>query len=131
MMKRFQGAEESWSLDSVVTPDDVIKAQEAVNEVRIEDNMRTYALGIVHATREHPRVRLGASPRASLALQHSAQAIAAMTGRGYVIPDDIKSVAGAVLAHRLIVDSSSQLRGTIGADIVAEILESFPVPIEH
>jgi MoxR-like ATPase len=85
----------------------------------------------VQATREHPQVRLGASPRASLALQHCAQAIAAMAGRGYVIPDDFKSVAGTVLAHRLVVDSSSQLRGTSGADIVAEILGSVPVPIEN
>ena len=131
MMKRFQGIEHSWTLDAVVTPEEVIAAQDAVNQVRVEDNMRSYALGIVHATREHPHVRLGASPRATLALQHGAQAMAAMTGRGYVIPDDFKSVAGAVLSHRLIVDSSSQLRGRMGGDIVSEILESVPVPIEH
>ena len=129
MMKRFQGNENSWTLDAVVTPDQVIAAQETVNQVRVEDNMRTYALGIVHATREHPHVRLGASPRATLALQHGAQAMAAMAGRAYVIPDDFKSVAGAVLAHRLVVDSSSQLRGRMGGDIVSEILESVPVPI--
>jgi MoxR-like ATPase len=130
MLERFQGKGESWCLDSVVTPDDVDEAQRAVDGVRIEDNVRAYTLAIVQATREHERIRLGASPRASLALQASAQATAAMAGRGYVLPDDVKSVASAVLAHRLIVDSSSQLRGTSGAHVIAEILESVPVPIE-
>jgi MoxR-like ATPase len=84
----------------------------------------------VRASRGHAAVELGASPRASLALYHAAQALAAIHGRNYVIPDDVKGLAGPVLAHRLIVSAQTRLRGKAAAEVVAELLASVPVPVE-
>ena len=85
----------------------------------------------MRATREHPGVELGASPRASLALYRAAQALAAIRGRGFVVPDDVKLLAPAVLTHRLIIASGSRLRGRDRESIVAAILEETPVPVEE
>jgi len=130
MLMRFQGRSEPWHLESAAEPEDVLAAQEAVDAVHVDARVRDYALSIVQATRGHPQLRLGASPRASLALQHAAQTRAAMAGRAYVLPDDVKALAVPVLAHRLVVDTSALLHGSNGERIVAEVLESTPVPIE-
>ena len=102
-----------------------------VDNVTVNDTVRDYLLEIISRTRESNNLRLGASPRASLALQHAAQGWAAMNGRAFVLPDDVKYLAVPVLAHRLLAETTTQLRGQPTAQIVSEIVESTPVPIER
>ena len=101
--------------------------QSAIKEVYVDQAVAEYIVRLVTATREHPDVYLGASPRGSISLYRSAQAFAAMESRDYVIPDDVKSLAVAVLAHRLIVKSQASLREVDPDRIVREILASVPV----
>jgi len=101
--------------------------QSAIKEVYVDQSVAEYIVRLVHATREHPDVYLGASPRGSLNLYRSTQAYAALAGRDYVIPDDVKQLAVAVLAHRLIVKSQASLREVDPEQIVREILASVPV----
>src|SRR5579884_3642351 len=95
----------------------------------VVDSIYDYVLHLVRATRSHPDVALGASPRGSLALFKAAQALAAMRGRDYVVPDDVKYLAPFALAHRLIVKPESQLRGRSASEILSSILEAAPVPV--
>ena len=111
-------------------PEDIARAQAAVDKVTVDGAVRDYLLAIVAATRNDERLRLGASPRAALALQRACQAHAAIDGRGYVIPDDIKALAVPALAHRLSLDTGARLRGVTAAAIVEEILKRIAVPIE-
>ena len=92
--------------------------------------MRDYVVRVSRATREHPEIDLGASPRASLALYMASQAWAAIQGREYVIPDDIKAMAPATLTHRLMIAPQAQLRGRQPEELVADIVSSVPVPVE-
>ena len=101
--------------------------QAAIKEVYVDQAVAEYIVRLVHATRDHPDVYLGASPRGSLNLYRSGQAYAALAGRDYVIPDDVKHLAVAVLAHRLIVKSQASLREVDPEQIVREILASVPV----
>ena len=101
--------------------------QAAIKEVYVDQAVAEYIVRLVHATREHPDVYLSASPRGSLNLYRSSQAFAALAGRDYVIPDDVKQLAVAVLAHRLIVKSQASLREVDPEQIVKEILASVPV----
>jgi MoxR-like ATPase len=101
--------------------------QSAIKEVYVDQAVAEYIVRLVHATRDHPDVYLGASPRGSLNLYRSAQAYAALEGRDYVIPDDVKALAVAVLAHRLIVKSQASLREVDPEQIVREILQAVPV----
>jgi MoxR-like ATPase len=101
--------------------------QSAIKEVYVDQAVAEYIVRLVNATREHPDVYLGASPRGSLNLYRSTQAYAALAGRDYVIPDDVKRLAVAVLAHRLIVKSQASLREVDPEQIVREILGEVPV----
>ena len=103
----------------------------ACGPISVDDTLREYLLRIVEATRNADDLMLGASPRAALALYKSAQAWAAIHGRGYVVPDDIKYLVGPVLAHRLIPSSQSRLQGRRAEVILDDILRSVPVPIER
>jgi MoxR-like ATPase len=94
-----------------------------VTDVHIDESLERYILNIVKATRSHPDLALGASPRGSLALYKTGQALAALRSRDYVIPDDVKALAPLTLAHRLIVRPESQLRGRTADMVLAEILE--------
>ena len=96
--------------------------------MHVDDKVRRYLMQLVHETREHDDLSLGASPRASLALFRTGQAMAAILGRNFVLPDDVKRVAPAVLTHRLIVRPESRLRKVTSAAIVDEILSEVPVP---
>ena len=116
--------------EATVGPEDIARAQAAVDKVTVDGAVRDYLLAIVAATRNDERLRLGASPRAALALQRACQAHAAIDGRGYVIPDDIKALAVPALAHRLSLDTGARLRGVTAAAIVEEILKRIAVPIE-
>ncbi len=105
--------------------------RETVRAIRVGEAVRRYVGAIVRATRGLPGVELGASPRASIALYRAAQARAAIQGREYVLPDDVKRQATAVLRHRLFLDADSQMRGRTPAAIVAEVLAKVPVPAEE
>jgi MoxR-like ATPase len=131
MLVRFQGAADPAALAPVAGPEDIAAAQAASGSVRVDETVRKYLLAVIEATRQHKGLRLGASPRASLALQHAAQAKAAMAGRTYVLPDDIKALAGPVLAHRIVIESSARLRGRSRDSVIAEVVASVPVPIER
>jgi len=130
MLSRFQHGESLNALPSVATGNDISKARDVIDEVTVDQTVSGYLLDIIDATRNSSSLRLGASPRASLALQHAAQGWAAMQGRSYVLPDDVKHLAVPVLSHRLLAETTSELRGQATATILTEIIESTPVPIE-
>ncbi len=110
--------------------EDLRAAQRLCREVYVGEPVEKYVVALVRSSREHAGVELGASPRASLALYRASQALAAIRGRGFVIPDDVKSLALAVLGHRLITTAQARLRGRAVGEIVAEILAAVPVPVE-
>lgn len=116
------------SLEQVATLEELLTAQRALTDVYVNDLVRAYVVDIVRATREHPDIYLGASPRGSLALFKTARAWAALEGRDFVTPDDIKALAGPVLAHRLIASPSARIRGVDATSIVSEILGTTAVP---
>ena len=116
------------SLKRVVSVKDLIEAQEAVRHVKVSDELKRYIVDLINATRGHGEIYLGASPRGSLALFRMAQAKAALAGRSYVVPDDIKDMAVTALAHRLIVGSAARIREVDAREVVREILGTVPVP---
>ena len=131
MLDRFRAGEDAGQIQPVATASDVVAARMVIDLIKVNQTVREYLLDIVAGTRNSLSLRLGASPRASLALQHAAQGWAAMKGRSYVLPDDVKDLAVPVLAHRLIAETTTQLRGQATSQIVNEIVESTPVPIER
>lgn len=116
------------SLQPVATADELIAAQRAVRDVYVDVKVRQYLLQIVHDSREHEALALGGSPRASMALLRCGQAMAAVLGRNYVLPDDIKKVVGAVLGHRVILKPESRLRKLTTQSVVDEIVSEIAVP---
>jgi MoxR-like ATPase len=115
-------------LDKVVSVEQVRKAQEAVKEVFVAPPVKRYIVELTTRTREFPDVYLGASPRGSLTLFRTGQARAALQGRDFVLPDDIKALAGSALGHRVILGPAARLRDLSTTQVVDEILESVPVP---
>jgi MoxR-like ATPase len=115
-------------LGQVVDTPTLIEAQEAIKAVHVDDKIKTYIVELMTQTRKHPEVSLGASPRGSLVLYRTAQARAAVAGRDYVIPDDIKALAPACLAHRMIVSPSARIKDVTAESVLADILGSVPVP---
>ena len=109
--------------------DEILDLHDAVTDVYVDESLEQYILDIVQATRNHPDLALGASPRGSLALYKTAQALTALDARDYVIPDDIKTLVPLTLAHRLIVRPESELRGRTAEGILAEILEETELDI--
>lgn len=128
MLELLQHAHPLDSLRPVVAADELVAAQRAVRDIHVDDKVRRYILQIVHATRTSEELALGASPRASIALFRAAQAMAALRGRSYVQPDDVKRVAMAVLTHRLIVRPESRLRKVTAESILTELIADVPVP---
>lgn len=116
-------------LSAVVTAEDMIRCQQAVREVYVDPKVRDYILEIVRATREDDDVALGGSPRASMALYRAAQAVAAIRGNDFVLPDDVKRMALPVLGHRLIIRPESRLRKVTAASVVEELLSQISVPM--
>ena len=117
-------------IHAVTTAQEVLDAQTAVRGVHVAPEVRAYAHAVATATRTHPKLTLGASPRATVTLLVAAQAAAAIDGRDYATPDDIKDVAVAVLAHRLIVQPEAEIEGATAASVLEEVLASVPVPRE-
>jgi MoxR-like ATPase len=114
--------------EQVVSLEELVTAQKRIREVYIDDLVKEYIVGLVKSTRKHPDVYLGASPRGSLALYKTGQARAAILGRDYVIPDDIKALALETLAHRLIISPSARIKNVDPRAVIQEILDSIPVP---
>jgi MoxR-like ATPase len=115
-------------LGQVVTAGELIEAQQAVTEVFVNDLIKEYIVALVNATRKHPDIYLGASPRGSLALYKTSRARAAVEARDYAIPDDVKAMAEPTLAHRLIVSPSARIKNVDPRAVLGEILDSVPVP---
>ncbi|MDQ1501218.1 MAG: MoxR-like ATPase, partial [Actinomycetota bacterium] len=115
-------------LGPVLTAADVVKLQEAVTSIYVAPSLKGYIIDVVEATRHERDLVLGVSPRGALALQRAARAYAASFGRDYVIPDDLKLLAGSVLEHRLILSPEAQLRGATPADVLESVLGRVPVP---
>ena len=111
------------TVGKVVDGSQLLDLYDAVSDVHVDPSLEHYIVALVRATRAHPDLALGASPRGSLALHKTAQALAALRGRDYVIPDDIKTLVPLTLAHRLILKPESELRGRTALGILAEVLE--------
>jgi MoxR-like ATPase len=115
-------------LSPVASAQEVAAAIQAVARLHTADALKRYVVEVVRATREHPAVDLGCSPRAGLALLRAARAAAAVAGRDYVVPDDVKGLAQPVLAHRLILSPDALMAGTTPESVVADVLGRVPVP---
>ncbi|MFD2116290.1 AAA family ATPase [Paenibacillus yanchengensis] len=116
-------------LEQVITITELVQLQEAAKLIHIDDTVGSYLLSIVQATREHQHILLGASPRASLALARAARAKSFMMNRSYVTPDDVKSLAKHVLAHRLLLQLDAKMQGVTADQIMDEIIQSTIVPV--
>ena len=130
MLARLQGEHPVERLEPVAEGAELLAAMRAVREVRVSEELRAYLVALVGATRAHRQVLLGAGPRASLALQSAAQALAWSEGRGYVLPDDLQRLALPVLAHRLSLKIEARMQGLSAPEVVAEVLAAQPVPVE-
>ena len=128
MLEMLQHSHPIDSLEPVVGVEELVECQRATREIYVDDKVRRYLMQIVHDTRQHDDVSLGGSPRASLALFRTSQAMAALRGRSYVLPDDVKRVAGAVLTHRIILRPESRLRKVTAGAVVDDILAEIAVP---
>ncbi|HET9920847.1 MAG TPA: MoxR family ATPase [Ktedonobacteraceae bacterium] len=115
-------------LMQIMTAEELVLIQQQVRTIHVDPSIREYIVAIANATRSHNNIYLGASPRGSLALFRASQALAAMHGRGYVIPDDVKLLARPTLAHRIIVSPAARVRGITALAILEEILQNVPVP---
>ncbi len=127
--RRYQGAVEPLdAIDPVIDGARLLEVRDQVRRVRVADEVEAYLVDVARATRSHPDLELGASPRATVALYRVAQAWAVLDGRAFVVPDDVKAVAPAVLVHRLVVNLDRSLHGATAEGAVAAILGSVPVP---
>ncbi len=130
MLVRFEREDPLDTLSAVVGPDDILAMQTDVRRVRVEESVRQYVVDVCRATRQHGDILLGASPRATLALYRVCQARAAIAGRDFVIPDDVKAMSAHVLTHRLVVNPQTRLRGRTPEDVVREVVGTVRVPVE-
>ncbi len=131
VLRRFRDADPLSDLQPVASGDEILLLSKDVRGVHVSEPIETYILKLVQATREDAAIALGASPRGSLALYRTAQALAAIRGRTFVIPDDVQALIPPVLAHRLLPSSQSRLRGKAIADILQTIVQRVPVPVEE
>ena len=128
MLDRLRSVHPIDRIQPVVSADEVVACQQAVRDVHVDPKVRDYILDLIHASRDHEDISLGGSPRASIALFRTSQALAAIRGHDFVLPDDVKRMVPAVLTHRLIVRPESRLRKITAAAIVDEIVNEVPVP---
>ena len=128
LKSRRSRGKDDFDLKTVIDAETLLKVQAEVEKVHVSDEMDSYITEVVRATRKHNYVEIGASPRGSIALMRMGMAYAAMNRRDYVVPDDIKEVANAVLPHRLILKPDPWLRGVKTEEVVEEILNQVPVP---
>jgi len=128
MMKAQLHGHPVGELAQVCDPSDILALQAAVREVYVDVLVQQYIVGVAEATRQHPAVYLGASPRGSLALQRLGQARAILDDRDYVLPDDVKALAYPALGHRIILNAQARVKGVTAAQVVADVLKQLPVP---
>lgn len=128
ILKRFQTHDPFSSLKPVATPEQVFILQQQRKKVVVSEPVRDYITTIVQATRHHGMIKFGASPRGSMALMRSAQARAALKGRDFILPDDVKALVRPVLSHRLILNDNERLRGEKPDRILKDILDQTPIP---
>jgi MoxR-like ATPase len=129
ILSRFRASDPLEELAAVVSTADLLKMQKGCREVHVAADTEDYIIRLVHATRKNPAVELGASPRAMLALYNASQALAAIRGRGFVTPDDVKYLVTPVLIHRIIPKSESRLRGQKAEQTLKEIMDAVAVPV--
>ena len=130
MLLRFEQRDPLTDLSAVTSPEELGSLIDAVRSIRLEESIRGYIIDIVRATRQHPDIDLGVSPRGTLALYKCCQALAAVRGREYVLPDDVKLLAPYVLTHRIIINPTTRLRGRSLSDVLMDVIETVPVPVE-
>jgi MoxR-like ATPase len=130
ILLRFERENPLDTLEPVVDPETVRAMQREVRTIKVEQSVREYVVKVARATREHEEVDLGASPRGTMALYHTCQALSALRGRTYVLPDDVKFLAPHVLTHRILISPQTRLRGRRPDEVVAEIVNTVPVPVE-
>jgi MoxR-like ATPase len=128
MLERFREQDPFESLEAVASPEQITELQGARKKIKISYPVREYIADIVRATRKNKALRFGASPRGSLGLMRTGQALATLRGREFVLPDDVKQLTVPVLAHRLILTDAERLRGETPEHLLEEILEQIPVP---
>ena len=129
-MLRFEHDDPLESLEAVTSAEELLTLQEGISHIRVEVSVREYIVRVARATREHPSVELGVSPRGTLFLYKTCQALAAIRGRDFVIPDDVKHLAPYVLTHRIIINPQIRLRGRTPEEVVMEAVNSIAVPVE-
>jgi MoxR-like ATPase len=130
ILHRFKQNDPLETLQPVMSAEQVIELQQVIRQVHWQPEVEHYLLAMVRATRAHPSVQLGVSPRGTLALYRACEAFAAIRGRDYVQPDDVKHLAPSVLAHRLLTTTRTRLRGKRNMEIIAEVIQATPVPVE-
>jgi MoxR-like ATPase len=131
ILRRFRGENPLGELTAQVTTDEIAEAVRICHQVHITAALEDYLLDFVAATRADKSLDLGISPRGTLALYRTSQALAAVRGRNYVLPDDIKDLVPVVASHRMILNSDARLRGQSVADVLARIVQAVPVPVEE
>ncbi|HEY41324.1 MAG TPA: MoxR family ATPase [Dehalococcoidia bacterium] len=131
ILSRFRQADPLEELMPVVSSEELIQIQADCRQVHIAADVEDYIIRLIHATRKHESLQLGASPRAMLALYRASQAFAALRGRAFVVPDDVKYLVYCVLVHRIIPRAESHLRGKTAEEALREVVDSVPVPVEE
>jgi MoxR-like ATPase len=131
ILLRFEHDEPLEDLAAVTTPEELGAMQRAVRDVRVEESVRGYMVDIVRATRNHRDIQLGVSPRGTLSLYRACQAWAAIRGREYVLPDDVKRLAPYVLAHRVLINPATRLQGRRLDEVLMDVVLTVPVPVEE
>ncbi len=129
ILLRYQRDDPLLALQPVATVADVTTLQQQVREIHVSDDVRRYVTQVTRATREHPSVDLGVSPRGTLALFKASQALAALRGRDFVIPSDVQALCEPVLTHRVHISPQVRLRGRTPAQVIAEVTQTVPVPV--
>ena len=130
ILTRFERSDPLNELSPVVEPAELIAMQDAVRSIRVEQSVSSYMLALCRSTRTAAGALLGVSPRGTLALYRASQARAAIQGRNFVLPDDVKQLAPYVLTHRIVVDGQSRLRGRKSENVMQDVLEKTPVPVD-
>lgn len=130
ILMRFEQVDPLETLEQVVDAAEIVAMQQEVRQVKVEASVRNYIVNVCRATRDHEDIELGASPRATMALYRTCQALAAINGRSFVIPDDVKTMTPYVLTHRLIVNPQTRLRGRRPEEVITEVVNTVPVPVE-
>ncbi|MFL2866405.1 MAG: AAA family ATPase [Pirellulaceae bacterium] len=128
MLSMLQHKHPLESIGEVVSAKEIIACQQAVRTIHVDDKVRQYIMEIIHATRQHEDLTLGASPRGSIALFRGSQAMAALRGRDYVLPDDVKFIVAPIIAHRLILSPESRLRKVTAEQVVEDVVSEIAVP---